>query len=628
MARSEEGAEAGAEGTVAEGGEGVATVEGTGMGGEIDMVMVVDIGELQSWEVLSGIFARIDGKQYPCYKDLVGIYEFPNFKLFVDKIQGDAYAAPSRFRARVDTSKAGFPKECYSPNLDIKLPVKRKAPGDVEKLPPSLYHVRKTALGDYLSRVFYTYQEEARAKGRQRSGGGGWHGEKGGDLRIEVPGQHVIERNSVVVTNDYVEASLFYRSLDSKDLWDHIYSVEDQEFLRESLSAHGLIGFVRNGAILPRASGVSDRPMSNTKDSKVIPFKSPESLMITLPLLHNKSVSGMAIREGITMIVGGGFHGKSTLLQALERGVYNHVPGDGREYVTVIRDTVKIRAEDGRSVNCVDIHSFINNLPMGKNTYAFSTPDASGSTSQAANIQEALEVGATTLLFDEDTCATNFMIRDQRMRMLVEDSKEPITPLISKINSMATEKGISCVLVIGGSGDYFDVANTVIQMDSYLPYDVTKKAKDICKSIQTAPTVTAAARFEHAAPRLPDTSALRRLEGEKVKTFSSIKGAIGKTELDLTYVEQIVESAQTRCILDTIVAFSKYAARAKNLRQALDLLERDFDNMSSTKNISGLDAVSPWITGSYARPRRYEVAAALNRLRGMRFSIGEEKERS
>lgn len=189
----------------------------------------------------------------------------------------------------------------------------------------------------------------------------------------------------------------------------------------------------------------------------------------------------MGIPHGVTLFVGGGFHGKTTVLKALEVGIYNHIPMDGREFVVMDPNAVKIRSEDSRSVVCCDISAFIDNLPFKQDTTQFSTADASGSTSQAANIVEALEVGASTLLIDEDTCATNFMIRDWKMQQLVAKEKEPITPFISKVRALFHQHGVSSVLVIGGAGDYFSVADHVIMMDAYEPRDVTDQAKEIAR---------------------------------------------------------------------------------------------------------------------------------------------------
>ena len=611
----------------------------------------------RSAEELDSVFRRIDGRPYPAYRDLEGSFAFEDFQLFIDKVQSDAYAPPSRVRARVPMSRAGFPRDSYT--LDSKVrklpPLKRKSrdSGDAQApvpVPASLQRVRITALCDYLTRAFRVHQEEARQRGKTASGGGGWRGEKGGEISIDAPGQHILERNSVVLTPEYVEArftvslpaagrrilgrwagdiftksipyivsrSLLFASLDASDMWKHIYSAEDQEYLRAQLAGEGLVAFVRDGAVLPRASGVSDLPLRASFETKVVEFASPPSLRRTLPLLHADSVTGMAIKEGVTMIVGGGFHGKSTLLQALEVGVYNHVPGDGREFVVTAPDSVKIRAEDGRSVQSVDISPFINNLPHGRATDDFSTPDASGSTSQAANILEALEVGSRTLLLDEDTCATNFMIRDDKMRLLVEDAKEPITPFISKIESLKADLGVSCVLVIGGSGDYFSVADTVIMLDQYAPRDVTKKAKEIAARAQDAKSTEAGTRapsdtrFGAVSPRMPVQSSIERLD-RRTKALSLTKVSIGRSELDLVGLEQLVEKSQTRAIADIILALPRYLSRAKDLSQALDLLEQDLDD--ATGEQGGLDCVAPWLSGRFARPRRYEIAAALNRLR-------------
>ena len=218
-----------------------------------------------------------------------------------------------------------------------------------------------------------------------------------------------------------IESSLMARSHAEEELWRHAAANEDADALRSMLAERGLIAFVADGSILPRSSGVDDRPMGG---DEVIPFSSPESLRIGYSLPNAGTVAGMGVGEGVTLIVGGGYHGKSTLLRAIERGVYNHRPGDGRELVVSAPDLVKIRAEDGRAVNGVDISAFIGDLPLGKSTRRFSSDNASGSTSQAAAIVEAMESGASGLLIDEDTAATNFLIRDARMQALVPKESE------------------------------------------------------------------------------------------------------------------------------------------------------------------------------------------------------------
>ena len=162
--------------------------------------------------------------------------------------------------------------------------------------------------------------------------------------------------------------------------------------------------------------------------------------------------------------------------------MYDHISGDGREYVITDGDAVKIRAEDGRSIKGTDISMFINDLPNGKDTKRFSTADASGSTSQAANVIESMEAGASLFLIDEDTSATNFMIRDELMQRVIHRDMEPITPFIDRIRELYESYGISTVIVAGSSGAYFHVADSIIQMDRYVPKDITDYAKKEAES--------------------------------------------------------------------------------------------------------------------------------------------------
>ncbi|MEE8472125.1 MAG: ABC-ATPase domain-containing protein, partial [Dehalococcoidia bacterium] len=436
-------------------------------------------------EDLRKILRRIDGRGYRAYSDIVGAYEFPGYTLLVDHVQGDPFASPSRVRVRVSGREAGFPPDTRSGKS------------------------REIALRDLLTRRFF---DAARRFCRGNRGTG-----SSGVISIDRPGQETLERTSALVAEQYVEArfvmglpargrtvsgrdaeamffeelpqivraSLFYESLDEKTLYEFIETAEDADSLREQLDPLGLVAFVADGAILPRASGVDPRPLAGDPrlpaGDRVVPFESPQSLRVQVVLPNRGAVAGMGIPRGVTLIVGGGYHGKSTLLRALEVGVYNHIPGDGRELVVVHPSALKIRAEDGRRIEKVDISPFITNLPQGRDTGAFSTEDASGSTSQAANIIEGLEAGAGVLLIDEDTSATNFMIRDHRMQELVSKDKEPITPFIDKVRQLYADLGVSTVLVIGGSGDYFDVADRVICMVDYRPYDLTRESRAIAR---------------------------------------------------------------------------------------------------------------------------------------------------
>ena len=430
---------------------------------------------MQSANDLKQLLFSINHKSYPAYKSTRGAYQFPRYTLSIDHVQGDPFAAPSRVSVHISGKTAAFPAFLYDT------------------------YEKRVALQDYLLRQF----ARAIAPYSFRAKGSG----KSGLLGISRCGQEILERTACVlnpsdgslVVNmeigfpangrtiasqelirilfDFlpgcVEKSLFYRALDPKACANVAYLCEDQQAIRSALKEKGLTAFIADGSILPRETGVSDLPMNHA-----VPFTSPESLRITLDLPNRGPVSGMGIPLGVTLIVGGGFHGKSTLLQALERGVYNHIAGDGREYVITDETAVKLRAEDGRSINHVDISLFIRDLPNKKDTTCFSTADASGSTSQAAAVIESIEAGTRAFLIDEDTSATNFMLRDDLMQRIVSRDKEPITPFIERARDLYKQAGISTVLVAGSSGAYFFIADTIIQMDAYRPFDITEMVKN------------------------------------------------------------------------------------------------------------------------------------------------------
>ncbi len=557
-------------------------------------------------ETLRKKLLALDGKSYKAYKNIEGRYTFPNFVLNIDHVQGDPFATPSRISVQTATSHAAFPDDLWQTT------------------------VRRIALEDFIARAIRQGIRK-HVKGRRGSGGSG-------EMHISTSSQQVLVRNAVFVSADVIEArltlglpaqgrraagreavamfmdelpevinaALYHANLDSQQVRHHVHSVEDQDALRHWLQNAGLVAFVADGALLPRTSGVDDRPLC--KDA--LPFKAPESLARTITLPNTGEVRGLGIGHGVTLIVGGGFHGKSTLLHALERGVYNHIPGDGRERVATIENAVKVRAEDSRAISRVNISPFIDHLPFGRDTVAFSTENASGSTSQAANIIEALECGTQLLLIDEDTSATNFMIRDKRMQALVADDKEPITPLIHRVRDLYQQRGVSSVIVMGGSGDYFDVADTVIMLDAYQPHDVTQQARALAKPV--TPTTTPVKTFDEPVSRRPEANVLspaRANREVKINTRGVHDLLYGEHHIDLSQVEQLIDIGQTRSIGLMIYYFSQhYATTGENLIQGLQKVMADAQR-------HGLDIFSPYKVGNLALPRLHELAAAINRIR-------------
>jgi predicted ABC-class ATPase len=562
-------------------------------------------------EELRSLLGRLDGRGYKAYREIQGSWAFPGFVLHVDHVQGDPFAAPSRLCVEMDFAAAAIRGELVSTAL------------------------KRRALGDCLARSF---QAAVRSVVRGGRGTG-----RSGLVAIAAGGQEVLERNAVVFTPptvqcrfvlglpargrtvlgaeaeqmlleevpELVREGLLLGNLPAGAVEGHIAAVEDQSALRAALEGRGLAAFVAEGALLPRRSGVDARPL----DSGARAFEPPGELAVELECPHRGLVRGMGIPVGVTLIVGGGFHGKSTLLDALKLGVYDHLPGDGREYTVSLSSACAARAEDGRSVEGVDISPFINGLPTGQDTRRFSTGNASGSTSQAANIIEPLEAGCRLLLLDEDTSATNFMIRDERMQELVHKEREPITPFVDKVRQLYEERGVSTILVMGGSGDYFDVADTVIMMDSYRPRCVTEQSREIAARHAARRRPEGGASFGTLTPRCLLRQSLDPSRGKRqVKIDAPRKSEIrfGESTIDLSALEQLPDRGQTLA-----VGWSIQALAARHLGEGV-ALAKALEDLSAGIDAEGLDGLLPWRAGDLARPRTFEVAAALNRLRGIK----------
>ena len=567
---------------------------------------------MQSSTDLRSLLNRIDHRGYPAYKDTRGTYQFPGYVLSIDHVQGDPFASPSKVSVHVKGKTAAFPQELY-----------REA------------HQR-IALQDELTRQFGRRAEQFAFKAK----GSG----KSGLISVSRCGQEVLERTACRIdpssgdiilrmeigfpangrtinarelekilfdfVPECVKHALLYKNVDAKRLRSIIDLAEDQHYIREMLPKMGLCAFVADGSILPRESGISPRPMKGG-----VKFRSPKELEVTMELPHRGKITGMGIRKGITLIVGGGYHGKSTLLKALELGVYDHIAGDGREYVITDHTAMKIRAEDGRSIRKTDISMFINDLPNGRDTVGFCTEDASGSTSQAANVVESIEAGASLLLIDEDTSATNFMIRDELMQRVIHRDMEPITPFIERIRELYEDYGISTVIVAGSSGAYFHIADTIIQMDRYVPKDITEYAK---KEAESYPVITGpeAPAEKPDSRRCPQPSpAFKGNDRIKMKTLSREGVMINKETIDLRYVEQIADSEQVTALGYCMRYAQKHILNGrKDLRQVVEELEQVMEKGTLSALCESSSSVS-----CMAMPRKQEIFACFNRYRGLRL---------
>lgn len=540
----------------------------------------------------------IDKHGYKTYNYILGEYDFREFTLEIVHVQGDPFAAPSKITIFI-------PKKIQTIFLKNK--------------------IRRIAFADYLSRRF---KEGIRRFAKLNRGSG-----SSGLIFIEGGEQVVLERSSCEIDEKGVIFRIFMglpaygRKISAKDAEEMFFKeipdilnytinineketqtfvqiIENAEYLRDKLEEKGLCAFIADDALLPRISGISDKPLK-----KAVPFKSPPSLKVAFSLPDGKEISGMGIKKGVTLIVGGGFHGKSTLLSAIEQGIYNHIPEDGREYVVSSKSAVYICAENGRYIENVNIEPFVSSLPFGKDTIHFSTENASGSTSQAAAIIEAIEAESKLLLIDEDTSATNFMVRDARMQKLVSKTKEPITPFIDQVKELYRNFGISTILVMGGCGDYFDVADCVIHMDSYIPYDVTEKAQNIIHSLPTNRKKEEKKEIKNIKKRIFNKNSISPYRGKNKKIDGKGTTLIfGKERIDMKTWRQIVSPSQLR-IIGFIIDYIKQDITTDTIKEIIKKIEKN-----------GLCIFQPCY-GNIASVRSQDIMAVLNRMRNTKCKV-------
>ena len=563
---------------------------------------------------------EIDHRGYPAYKSLRGRYRFADYMLNIEHVQGDPFAAPSALSITITAEEAAFPKDLLT---DPSNP---------------LTHRNSIALADELLRRFAS----GLRRGSHQTKGSG----KSGSLSCAVPGQEVLERSAcffngkgdltvkflvgfpaagrTILAGELVKIlfsilpkcvseNLLYSSLPAGRLAAVRNLAEDQLSLREQMREEGLIGFIGDGAVLPRESGISQKPL---KDA--IPFRSPSEDRITFRLPHHGEISGMAVYPGITLIIGGGYHGKSTLLEGLERGIYDHIAGDGREFVMTDPTAMLVRAEDGRGIHNVNISPFIRNLPNGKDTVRFSSDNASGSTSQAAAVIESVEAGSRVLLMDEDTCAANFMMRDELMEQIVADNEEPIVPYCRRMRALYEELGVSTVLVAGSSGAFFREADRVIQMKDYQPYDVTEKVRALAgeRDLSDGRDVSKAAADDLASldfgSRKPvsDPKVTEPVRGRvKHKNLGRDGFVINRASADLRALEQIVDRDQMEFLAYLTIALCGQMDGKQSLQQLASRMMKRIESAGFAAAVGGT------LPGNLAMVRAQDIYAVLNRCR-------------
>ncbi len=503
-------------------------------------------------------FKQIDGKSYGSYKRLRDVvFTFESFQMRFTRVQSDPYAPPSVVEIVCDHD---FSKEV----------LKNTTPAE-----------------DLLYRVLYSS-----LKRRSRKVGSG----NSGYIGVKKPSNCVLKRSAVELRRRKLFLRLFVglpadgRRIDGREaekivmkkipaavnevlstsedtLLDQIELYNDQNYLRRFLKERGAIAFIAEGSILPRRDSFSEEPMVNAK-----PFRVENAEKIELP--SGRVVRGLLIPEGLTVITGGAYHGKTTLLEAIQRGIYNHIRGDGREFV-ISRDCVTVFAENGRVVNCVDISSFIDDLPSKEDTKCFSTKNASGSTSMASSIVEAIEMGCDAILIDEDTSATNLLYKDDTMERLIK--RDAIRPLCYQVRSLIEKTGVSVLIVSGASSAYLPIADRIILMEEYEPRTLRfEKSQKV--------------RTEFKVPRERWFYGLEKLRRVRSRGFRVLlEFSDGKFELDLSTNKRVVEEGQVNLIARGLEKFRRGKMKARDVVKRFNEKGFEFFQTPLTPDLTAID---------------------------------------
>jgi predicted ABC-class ATPase len=564
------------------------------------------------------LLAEIDGKPFSEYERLIGDFDFARYVIKCSKIE--------------------MARDGENPVFNIRVPQ------SIAELPGHLYDspVRRTALEDYLTRNLCA------VTGRiARFNESGWARR---NIIIAEPGQKILPRTSVAVTKEYIDAririalpykvyvsgerlvdgemarkvffedlpeivssSIFCCNLDLGAAEEFVNGMEDADRVRQTLATLGLVGFVGEGSLLAREQGSDEPDLSH-----IAPFEVADDARTEIDVPNAGKIAGLGIPAGLTVVLGDAANGRKDFMSALAAGVFNHIPGDGRETVITVSDAVQVAVDRDRVVQEVNITPFLTESENG-NPASYSTRSADSFISQAAATIEALEVGARVLIVDENTSASAFLTTDARVAGLL--GATPRASLAQRARQMVDELGIS--LVIGGENlvaEYIPIADTVLKVEDFQVTNITEEAKALNLALPPeAPVVNLAPMLARSRWIMP--SSIDAAVGSKDVVISALDlNAIqfGRSVIELDSVPQIADESQTLTIgLLLYYAKLRYMQEGYPLREMLDMIDRDLSS-------EGLGTISRDLRGDLARPRRYELAAALNRLPTFRVSHATE----
>lgn len=559
------------------------------------------------------LLGELDGRDFSEYNRIIGDYDFSRYVLKVTRVPTDASEPGTLFLLRVPSHVAGFPAHLH------QTPIRRTALEDLL--------VRKMSAAIEASSA---YDEDGVSRKR---------------LFLPKPGPQILPRSALLITEDYVEArvhvnlpvrrgrihgeearhvffetlpavvnaSLIYCNLDEQEAVAFVRLMEDADALRQMLPTRGWVAFVGEGALLARRG-----PDGRAARTGGRPLAISAELWTEVELPNQGRIRGLGIPAGITVVVGDEYSGRVEFLKAIAAGIYNHIPGDGREYVISAPDAVYIAADPGRCIRRVDLGAFIRGDNPGREGSIYSTDDADPCASQMAAMAEALEVGSRVLLFDESDSGTAFLASDSRLDEIAGAGKRGILPLCAAAREMADHRGVS--FVVGGRSsiaEWIPIADTVLRIENFTVSDVTKEAKRLeIRRTDDKPNPEAVARlFEcsrHVVPSSLDPSSGRHDAIVGAESIYHLR--FGKSVVDLQRVCQLADISQTETIgLILYYAKSRYLREARSIREIMDLVDRDLST-------EGLDCLTRDLRCDLARPRRFEIAAALNRLASLRIA--------